>query len=317
MAPINPAFLTLRQAVRPFINESKSVILLGVSGGSDSMSLAAAVLKERNNKRAIPVVVDHGLQKGSAETANIVRERLMHLGFTEVFVARANVEMKDGLEASARRARYKVFEMAIETYGADTFLLAHNKNDQAEGVLLGLARGSGTKSLSGMREKNGIYVRPFLNISKEIILQACTELGMDFWSDPHNENLEFTRVRVRQNVIPHIESEIGPGIVDALSRSARILGEDAQALDEWAERIISLQGLNNLEIEKLLELPKAVRARVLRRAIYAAGAPNGSLTAEHLEPVEALVTAWKGQGECSLPGGVKVLRISGRLSLSN
>lgn len=280
------------------------------------MALAAAVLAEKNGKRAIPVVVDHGLQKGSAEIAETVKARLAKLGYDEIFLAKANVELHDGLEASARRARYKVFELAIETFGADTFLLAHNKNDQAEGVLLGLARGSGTKSLSGMRERNGIYIRPFLEISKEIILQACQEIGLELWEDPHNGNLEFTRVRVRKNVLPEIESELGPGIIDALSRSARILGEDAQALDEWAEQVIKEIGLNNLEVEKLASLPKAVRARVLRRAIYAAGAPSGSLNAEHLQPVESLVTAWKGQGACSLPGGVKVSRISGRLSLS-
>ena len=316
MAPINPALLTLRQALRPFFKQTRGTVLLGVSGGADSMALAAAALLERDGLEVIPVVVDHGLQKNSDVIAQMVKSRLEKLGFERVFLGRANIQLIDGLEASARSARYKVFEQAIDTFGAELFLLAHNKNDQAEGVLLGLARGSGTKSLSGMKERNGIYVRPFLNISREIIEQACKEAELEIWSDPHNENLEFTRVKVRREVLPKIEDDLGPGIIDALSRSAKILGEDAQALDEWAEKALSEIGLNNLDVGELENLPKAVRSRVLRSAIYAAGAPSGSLTAEHLEPVESLVTAWKGQGACSLPGGVKVSRISGRITLS-
>ena len=316
MAPINPALLTLRQALRPIFSQVRGTVLLGVSGGADSMALAAAALLERDGVEVIPVIVDHGLQKNSEIVAQTVKNRLEKLGFERVFLGKANVQITDGLEASARRARYKVFELAIETFGAELFLLAHNKNDQAEGVLLGLARGSGTKSLSGMRERNGIYARPFLNISRETIEQACQEAELEIWSDPHNENLEFTRVKVRREVLPKIESDLGPGIIDALSRSAKILGEDSQALDEWAEKALSEIGLNNLDVSELEKLPKAVRTRVLRSAIYAAGAPSGSLTAEHLEPVESLVTAWKGQGACSLPGGVKVSRISGRITLS-
>jgi tRNA(Ile)-lysidine synthase len=310
------SLLKLRGAVRPHLANISGVVLIGVSGGADSMALAAATLSESGGRRVIPVVVDHGLQENSAEVARTVVNRLNKMGFAEIFCERAAVELTDGLEASARRARYKIFSQAIETYGAEIFLLAHNKNDQAENVLLGLARGSGTRSLSGMREQNGIFVRPFLGIGREIIDQACSELGLEIWSDPHNENLEFKRVLIRRESLPRLESELGPGIIDALARSAKIMSEDADALDQWAAQIISEVGTNNLDVSKLSELPKAVRARVLRNAIYSAGAPSGSITAEHLKPVEALITAWEGQGECSLPGGVKVSRISGILSLS-
>lgn len=133
--------------------------------------------------------------------------------------------------------------------------------------------------------------------------------------------MEYARVRVREKVLPLMESEIGPGIADALTRSAKILRDDADALDQWAEEVldeIDLIEMDPIEmdIETLVNLPRAIRSRVIRKAIYLAGAPSGSLSAEHLEPVEALVTAWKGQGAVSLPGGVTVARISGRLSLS-
>jgi tRNA(Ile)-lysidine synthase len=311
------SLLKLRQAVRPYLENANGTVLIGVSGGVDSMALAAATLLERKNLRIIPVVVDHGLQKDSEVVARDVVSRLKKLGYEEIFTNRCAVEITDGLEASARRARYKVFEQAAETYGANIFMLAHNKNDQAEGVLLGLARGSGTRSLSGMRIQNGIYVRPFLDIPRELIEEAGKEAGIEIWEDPHNENLDFKRVKVRKEVLPNLVRDLDTGVIDALARSARILGEDADALDQWAESVIGQIGKNDLSISELEKLPKAVRARVFRHAIYAAGAPAGSISADHLKPVEALVTAWVGQGESSLPGGVKVSRISGRISLSN
>jgi tRNA(Ile)-lysidine synthase len=145
--------------------------------------------------------------------------------------------------------------------------------------------------------------------------QSCFEQEIDYWSDPHNENQEFTRVRVRKNILPHLESELGPGIIEALGRTAKILREDADALDQLAAEYRTAHP--DLVVEDLAALPKAIRIRVLRAAIYEAGAPLGSITASHIEPVEALITSWRGQGEASLPGGVKVSRISGRLSLSN
>jgi tRNA(Ile)-lysidine synthase len=183
-------------------------------------------------------------------------------------------------------------------------------------VLLGLARGSGTKSLSGMQEISGIFVRPILGIDRATTEIACREASIEFWNDPHNSNQDFTRVRVRENILPILENEIGPGITDALARSAKILREDAIALDGWAEGVFRQVDPLDIEISILADLPVAVRSRVLRLAIYAAGAPAGSISASHLEPIEAFVSDWRGQGHTSLPGGVKVCRISGRLSLS-
>jgi tRNA(Ile)-lysidine synthase len=193
--------------------------------------------------------------------------------------------------------------------------LGHTRDDQAESVLLGLARGSGTRSLSGMSVENGIYLRPLLQITREETVAACSELGIEPWNDPHNGNTDFSRVRVRNEVLPVMEEKLGPGISAALARSAGILRDDADALDEIAQSEISVSDLANLDCEHLSTLSRAIRSRVLRAALYAAGAPSGSITADHLAGVEALVTSWHGQGALSLPGGVKVERISGRLSL--
>ena len=315
-----PALLELRQAVRFWFEklEPNSKVCIGVSGGADSLALAAAAKLESKNFSIdlVAVIVDHGLQANSAEIAEFAKQQLIKLGFQDIFVGRASVQITDGLEASARRARYKVFQQAIETYGPNTFLLGHTKNDQAEGVLLGLARGSGTKSLSGMQEVSGIFVRPLLGINRATTEIACHESNIEYWVDPHNSNQDFTRVRVRENILPLLENEIGPGIIDALARSAKILREDATALDEWAESVFRQVKPMDIEISILDGLPVAVRSRVLRMAIYAAGAPAGSISAAHLEPIEAFVSDWRGQGHTSLPGGVKVCRISGRLSLS-
>ena len=315
-----PALLELRQAVRFWFEklEPNSKVCIGVSGGADSLALAAAAKLESKNFTIdlVAVIVDHGLQANCAEIAEFAKQQLIKLGFQDIFVGRASVQITDGLEASARRARYKVFQQAIETYGPNTFLLGHTKNDQAEGVLLGLARGSGTKSLSGMQEVSGIFVRPLLGIDRATTEIACHESNIEYWVDPHNSNQDFTRVRVRENILPLLENEIGPGIIDALARSAKILREDATALDEWAESVFRQVMPMDIEISILDGLPVAVRSRVLRMAIYAAGAPAGSISAAHLEPIEAFVSDWRGQGHTSLPGGVKVCRISGRLSLS-
>ena len=323
MLPVSiktPALLELRQAVRFWFEklEPNSKVCIGVSGGADSLALAAAAKLESTNFPIdlVAVIVDHGLQANSAEIAEFAKQQLIKLGFQDIFVGRASVQITDGLEASARRARYKVFQQAIETYGPNTFLLGHTKNDQAEGVLLGLARGSGTKSLSGMQEVSGIFVRPLLGIDRATTEIACHESNIEYWVDPHNSNQDFTRVRVRDNILPLLENDIGPGIIDALARSAKILREDAIALDEWAENVFRQVEPMDIEISILTTLPVAVRSRVLRMAIYAAGAPAGSISAAHLEPIEAFVSDWRGQGHTSLPGGVKVCRISGRLSLS-
>jgi tRNA(Ile)-lysidine synthase len=166
-----------------------------------------------------------------------------------------------------------------------------------------------------MSRCNGKYCRPLLAITRSETLAACTENNLNPWVDPHNSDSQFARVRVRTDALPKLEESIGPGITEALARSADLLRDDADALDGWATQVASTLDLADLEIGLLSDLPKAVRTRVLRLAIYAAGAPAGSISADHVAAVEAFITSWHGQGACSLPGGVKVSRISGRLSL--
>ena len=141
-------------------------------------------------------------------------------------------------------------------------LLGHTKDDQAETVLLGLARGSGARSLSGMAAVNGLYVRPFLDITRDQTVAACKELNLQPWSDPHNDDESFLRVKARKKVLPVMESELGPGIKDALVRSAQLLRDDADALDALAKEF--WQQDRSLEVAPVTALPKAIRTRVLQ-----------------------------------------------------
>ena len=304
----------IRKSVKPWV--SGETILFGCSGGTDSMALAAALLKESNNSKIIPVVVDHGLQSNSAEIAAQTVAKLKELGYLEVATARANVEVTDGLEASARRARYLIFKQFIDSYQPKYFMLAHTLNDQAESVLLGLARGSGARSLSGMATVNNIFVRPLLKNTSAQTAAACIEAGIKVWDDPHNLDERFARVKVRRNLLPIFEENLGPGITEALARTADLLRDDADALDDFANQYFSQADASNLDVAELERLPKAIRTRVLRLAIYKAGAPSGMLSADHIASAEALISDWHGQKEVSLPGNVKLSRISGRITLS-
>ena len=319
MAEATPLY-QIRLAVRAELTDLSAgdTVLVAVSGGADSLALAAGLLTEAKEKaiRPIAVIIDHALQPNSADVAMNTKAELAKAGYTNIEIKRIKVEITDGMEASARRARYAALNEIAESTHAVAIFLGHTRDDQAETVLLGLARGSGTRSLSGMAERIDKYRRPLLSITRSQTEAACKEVGIKYWNDPHNQSMEYARVRVREKVLPLMESEIGPGIADALTRSAKILRDDADALDQWAEEVLDEIDPIEIDIETLASLPRAIRSRVIRKAIYLAGAPSGSLSAEHLEPVEALVTAWKGQGPVSLPGGVTVARISGRLSLS-
>jgi tRNA(Ile)-lysidine synthase len=310
----------IRLAVRRELSDlaAGDAVIVATSGGADSLALAGAVLLESQTRSINPIaaIIDHGLQPNSADVAQAAKNELSKIGYSAIEIRKVAVDVKDGMEASARRARYAALDEVARSHNAAAIFLGHTKDDQAETVLLGLARGSGTRSLSGMAQRIDNYRRPLLSITRAQTEAACDEAGIKYWRDPHNQSMEFTRVRVREVVLPTMEKEIGPGITDALSRSARLLRDDADALDQWSEEVFEELAPDSMDIAALEALPRAIRTRVMRKAIYLAGAPSGSLTAEHIEAVEALVTDWKGQGPVSLPGGVTAARISGRLSLS-
>ncbi len=304
------------------------LVLVGCSGGPDSLALAAAVAFEapKLGLRAGAVIVDHGLQDGSAELALGVQRALRELGLDPVLVIAADVLGRGagpgagypGPEAAARRARYDSFERAMKESGASVILLGHTMDDQAETVLLGLARGSGARSIAGMTPASGCYLRPLLGLRRAQTVAACAAQGLVPWHDPQNSDPAFTRARVRSQLLPLMEELIGPGVTESLARTASQLRADTEALDDLAASAASrmIAADQSVAVADLAELPAAIRTRVLRRAAIAAGAPAGSLTASHVGELDALVTAWRGQRWLDLPGGVRCGRRYGRLQFS-
>jgi len=302
---IDPAVAATRTAVRRSLSaqpdlEVGDLVLVGVSGGADSLALAAATAwtAPRLGLRVGAVTVDHTLQDGSAERARLVATTCAQLGLDPVVVETVTVGRRGGPEAAARAARHEAIAGAAERLGARLVLLGHTLDDQAETVLLGLARGSGARSLAGMAERSGSLLRPLLEVRRTTTAAAAALLGLQAWDDPHNADPAFARVRVRQQALPTLEATVGPGVAEALARTAGLLRADADALDEWAK------AADSLAVTDLAALPAAVRGRVLRSAAVAAGAHSGELTAVHIGELDRLVTDWHGQGPVSLPGGL-------------
>ncbi|MBF5081841.1 tRNA lysidine(34) synthetase TilS [Quadrisphaera sp. INWT6] len=347
----HPAVAALRSAVAAGCDDlpGGALVLVACSGGPDSLALAAAAgwlagasrpPGRRARWRAGAVVVDHGLQAGSAEVARRAAACCRELGLDPVEVVTAGPAALaapggPGPEAAARDARYAALGGTAQRLGAAAVLLGHTLDDQAEQVLLGLARGSGARSLAGMPARRGPWRRPLLGTGRDVVREACAALGLTPWEDPTNADPSFTRSRVRTRLLPALEAELGPGVAGALARTADQLREDADALEALAAELLAAarlpggapgedddgggDGVVVLDAVRLQAAPAAVRRRALRAAALAAGCPAGDLARSHVLAVDALLTAWRGQGPLHLPGRVEASRSvdggCGRLSV--
>jgi tRNA(Ile)-lysidine synthase len=314
-----PAVAQVRGAVRAALTGSDQPVLVACSGGADSLALAAAVAFEapRAGVAAGGVTVDHGLQPGSAERAAATAALLGNLGLAPVTVVRVDVGADGGPEAAARTARYDALSAVAAEQGARV-ALGHTLDDQAETVLLGLGRGSGPRSVAGMvehRVAGGVpWWRPLLGVRRETTRAACAALELPVWDDPWNDDPAYTRVRLRAEVLPLLEEVLGGGVAPALARTAALLRDDLDALDELADgHLARLPDTDGLPVDRLAALPTALRRRVLRLWLRGGAVPD--LQAVHLGAVDALLVRWRGQGRVDLPGGAGVVRTSGRLVL--
>jgi tRNA(Ile)-lysidine synthase len=315
MAGPTPAVAGLRRAVREGLTGDPTPVLVACSGGADSLALAAAVAFEapRAGVPAGALTVDHGLQPGSAEQAARVAALGAELGFDPVEVIPVEVRGPGGPEAAARTARYAALDAVAAALDAPV-LLGHTLDDQAETVLLGLGRGSGPRSIGGMRPVDGRYLRPFLGLRRATTEAACAALGLEPWPDPHNADPAFQRPRLRREVLPLLEDVLQGGVAEALARTAELLHDDLDALDAEAAAVLDRErrpGDSGLDAARLAGLPRAVRTRVLRAWARSVGADP--LSAERTAALDALVVDWHGQKPVNLPGGVSVRRASGRL----
>jgi tRNA(Ile)-lysidine synthase len=294
-------------------------VLVACSGGADSLALAAAAVfvAPRLGLRAGLISIDHGLQPGSAERAKEVASWAASAGLEPAEAVPVTVaDRPGGPEAAARDARYEALVAAAHRLGASTVLLGHTRDDQAETVLLALARGAGPRGLAGMPPRrvvsNVTLLRPLLDVSREQTRQACAALGLTPWEDPHNTDPAYARARVRATALPALVDVLGPAVVANLARSARLLAADAEALDELAANAAPTED-GGLPVPALAELPKALRTRVLHRWALTLGAPPGALSHRHVDALDALVVDWHGQGPVHLPGGINVARSADRI----
>ena len=304
---------SLRQALDDRDLAAGDLVCVAVSGGADSLALAAALawVGPKMGLRTGAITVDHALQAGSADRAAEAVNQCLALGLVPAVSTAVQVGRSGGPEAAARKARYDALSAVASREQAAAVALGHTLDDQAETVLLGLARGSGARSLGGMRPRErfrgALLLRPLLGLRRTTTAAACAAMNLVPWEDPHNADRRYARVRVRLDALPALEAAVGPGIAESLARTADLLRADADALDELAVEVTSLA------VDDLQALLPAVRRRVLRAAAVAAGAANGELAAVHVTELDRLVTDWHGQRPVSLPGGLVAERRCDRL----
>lgn len=299
---LDPLVARARRLVEPHLAPGAVV---AVSGGADSLALAAVVgfFARRRGSDARAVVVDHGLQDGSREVAARAAAQCEALGLPATVRA---VEVRDfgsGPEDAARVARYRALH--AEADGAP-ILLAHTLDDQAESVLLGLARGSGPRAIDGMRPASGALRRPFLALRRAETERLCELHDVEPWHDPHNADPAYRRVRVRRELLPLMEDVLGGGVAEALARTAGLVRTDADLLDAMACAATPSSGAIE-DVTAFADLDPAVRLRVWRRLAVVAGASAGELSQAHTLALDALLTA-RGGTRIELPGHVAAVR---------
>ncbi|MGL5406934.1 MAG: tRNA lysidine(34) synthetase TilS [Propionibacteriaceae bacterium] len=298
---LTAAQLAVAQSVVTALGDTSGAVVVAVSGGADSLALAAGTAWAARQLAITPtcVVVNHQLQEGSAEIAEVAAQQCRDLGLAAA-VEKVTVAAAGGPEAAARDARYA----ALLSYQGPV-LLGHTLDDQAETVLLGLARGSGTRSLAGIAPRRGRLLRPMLGLRRTTVAQACQDWGLAPWSDPHNNDPRYARVRVREKALPLLETLLGPGMAEALARTAELARQDADFLDSC---VADYELTEEICVAEIAKLPDAIRTRLVRRWLISHGA---NPTAAHVAAVDRLIMAWRGQGTVDV--GVSVRRSNGKL----
>ncbi|MFD4442410.1 tRNA lysidine(34) synthetase TilS [Nocardia sp. NPDC058519] len=316
--PETAAVLAVRRGVRDWVagQGGRGPVVVGLSGGADSLALVAAAVVEAGAVTA--VVVDHRLQEGSGEVAERAAEQARGLGCVAAVVVPVEVGRAGGVEAAARTARYAALESMRD---GRPVLLGHTLDDQAETVLLGLARGSGGRSIQGMVAWNSPWGRPLLGVRRAQTVQMCADLGIEPWDDPHNADPGYTRVRVRNEVLPLLEEVLGGGVAKALARTADQLRADGAVLDTYADELLrAARAIGTaadsgpgdtdrptLSIEILATAPPALRRRAVRTWLADQGVAG--LMNAHLQAIDELVSNWRGQGGVAVGGGSRDHRL--------
>ena len=298
---VSPHFRECRRAVRPFDGPA----IIGLSGGPDSLALVAAAAAEGKDVRA--VVVDHGLQEGSADVARRAVAAAERIGVpAEVVRVEVGAAPGESVEAVAREARYAALAEVANRDGREIWV-AHTREDQAETLLLGALRGNpaGMAPVSVL-ESGPRLVRPFLTIRRADTAGACEELGLQAWHDPMNNDLAYQRVSIRKRILPALAEVLGGDAVPALARTADRIAADQAFIEQAAD--LSLTS----DCKELAADPAPIRQRRIMAWLRERGI---SVSGAQLADIERLCTDWRGQGPVTISGGVRVERRGGGLNV--
>lgn len=307
-------------------------LVVAFSGGLDSTALLRLVLDaaaRRNGRRpeVVAAHLDHGLREDSAAQARFAEAAAGALGVPFV-LGRQAVASRAGregtsLEAAGRSARAEFLAETARDRGLSAVALGHTRNDQAETVLLQLLRGAGGLGLAAMppaREdpRGVLVVRPLLGVSREELAALGAAEGWEHYEDPSNESPDFTRNRLRREVLPLLRRTANPSVVEALARAAELLREDEAWLTEAASAWWRREGAFREErggrtarapAAKLREAAPALRRRIAREAFRFVRGDLRRIGFAQVEEALAIVRAGRGGAKCELPGaGVRLAR---------
>ncbi|OAT80686.1 tRNA lysidine(34) synthetase TilS [Desulfotomaculum copahuensis] len=304
------------------------LVLAGVSGGMDSVSLLHILWSLREERRfSLQAVHFNHLIRGAEARADagLVRELAGALGLSviagECDVPAYRSARGLSLEEAAREARYAFFEQACRRAGANRLALGHHADDQAETILLNLLRGAGPAGLKGIPPVRGPYIRPLLHVRRREIAEYCRRHRLPFREDASNRQDTYTRNRIRLHLIPLLESEYNPRLVDALVRLGEICREEDAYLEEQAAGLYPAARRESdaggaaleLDIDALRAVPPPLRRRMLRRAWRELTGSSADLSYGHVQSLLGMLDNTAGGRAAVLPGGAEAVRAGSRL----
>ena len=347
---MNPRDATLeRIAVRRIeadrLIPEESTVLVGVSGGPDSVALVHFLAAERvrtGRPAAIAMGhVNHALRGADSDLdAAFARELAGRLGvahFETSLPPGALVAARDPLglapskdalapEERARRLRYEALGMLAARAGADLVAVAHTADDQAETVLFRMARGAGLRGLGGMVSGARIHgvrlIRPLLDVTREQVMAYLTRQGMAYREDGSNASLAASRNYIRHEVLPRLRERVNPAIRDALVREADLFREADGYFEAEAQRVLpgvvmaSEPGKIVLEAARLAQYPKLLRSYIFRCVLHGLDGVAREFSAAHVDALQSLVTQSRGRS-VDFPGGIKAKREQRRIVLTS
>lgn len=292
-------------------------VLVGVSGGPDSMALLYLLMDIKDEYRITLKIahLDHGFRREAAEEAEFVRERAASLGLEAIvrFIDVPSIKEREGLSSqeAAREARYAFFEEAAGEAGADKVALAHTADDQAETFLIRLLRGSGPLGLSGippLREINNqkpVIIRPLIDCSRKEIEGYLSEKGIPFVTDSSNLKMDYMRNRVRMELIPFLEG-YNPNVKETLVRTAELIHKDNQFLEMEADKIYKTFSLQSgdaiiMDVKSIKGLRQAMSSRVIRNAIEGIKGDLKRISFQHIADILNLMDSGEGRWTLHLP----------------